>query len=108
MMATTIKEAVSLAFDEDGFLNDPAAWNKELAQQIAGEDGLGCLGDLHWAVIEQLRDHYLNHGSLVPTSHVCRVNNLDRMCVAKTFQNMREAWRIAGLPNPGEEAKSYM
>lgn len=107
-MATMTKEVVPLEFDEDGFLNDPAAWNKELAQQIAGADGVGSLGGLHWAVIDQLRDHYLNHGSLVPASHVCRVNNLDPLCVAKTFRNMREAWRIAGLPNPGEEAKSYM
>lgn len=107
-MTTMAKEVVPLEFDEDGFLNNPAAWNKELAQQIAGADGVGSLGDLHWAVIDQLRDHYLNHGSLVPTSHVCRVNNLDPLCVAKTFRNMREAWRIAGLPNPGEEAKSYM
>jgi tRNA 2-thiouridine synthesizing protein E len=24
------------------------------------------------------------------------------------FPSPREAWRIAGLPNPGEEAKAYM
>lgn len=107
-MATMTKEGVPLEFDEDGFLIDPAAWNKELAQQIAGEDGVGSLSDSHWAVIDELRGHYLNHGSLVPTSHACRVNNLDPLCVAELFRSMREAWRIAGLPNPGEEAKSYM
>jgi hypothetical protein len=24
------------------------------------------------------------------------------------FPNPREAWRVAGLPNPGEEAKTYL
>jgi tRNA 2-thiouridine synthesizing protein E len=107
-MATMTKGAAPMEFDEDGFLNDPATWNKELAQQIAGNDGVGNLGALHWEVIGQLRDHYLNHGSLVPTRHVCRVSNLEPQCVSDLFRNMQEAWRIAGLPNPGEEAKSYM
>jgi tRNA 2-thiouridine synthesizing protein E len=28
--------------------------------------------------------------------------------VQRLFGGCREAWRIAGLPNPGEEAKNYM
>ncbi len=102
------KVNVPLIFDEDGFLADPGQWSKELAQQIASQDGLGDLGDAHWAVILQLRDHYLNSGALVPPSHACQVNELDPQCVTGLFRDMREAWRIAGLPNPGEEAKSYM
>lgn len=107
-MGTMMEGAAPLGFDEDGFLTDPAQWNKALAEQIASQDGIGKLGDAHWGVIEQLREHYLKYGALLPTSHVCRVNQLDPQCVADLFQNMREAWRIAGLPNPGEEAKSYM
>ena len=95
------------AFDEDGFLIEPDKWNEALAQQIAGEDGVGELTDKHWAVIQQLRDHYLEHGALVP-AHACKVNNLEAGCVPDMFCSMREAWRIAGLPNPGEEAKNYM
>lgn len=107
-METTTKGAAPMEFDEDGFLADPAQWDRQLAQQIASQDGIGDLSDAHWAVIQQLRDHYLKSGALLPASHVCRVNQLDPQCVAGLFQNMREAWRIAGLPNPGEEAKSYM
>ncbi|MBS4097706.1 MAG: TusE/DsrC/DsvC family sulfur relay protein [Sulfuricella sp.] len=97
-----------MKFDADGFLDDPTAWSRELAQQLATEDGIGPLGDAHWAVIDELRAHYLDYGALPPGSHVCRVNRLDTQCVPGLFANMREAWRIAGLPNPGEEAKSYM
>ena len=107
-METTTTGIASPVFDADGFLTDPAKWNRDLAEQIAAEDKLGKLGDEHWAVIQQLRDHYLKYGALLPTSHACRVGNLDPHCVTDLFHGMREAWRIAGLPNPGEEAKSYM
>jgi dissimilatory sulfite reductase related protein len=107
-MDTIATNATSHKFDEDGFLYDPNYWNKALAQQLADEDRIGVLSDAHWAVIHQIRDHFLKKGALIPISHVCKVNKLDPQCVASLFRNMREAWRIAGLPNPGEEAKSYM
>ncbi len=106
-MERTIND-VPLEFDEDGFLADPAQWNRELAQQLAQTDGVGDLGDAHWAVIRQLRDHYFKSGALLPPNLVCQISQLDPDCVPGLFQSMREAWRIAGLPNPGEEAKSYM
>ncbi len=107
-METTMKDSVFRNFDEDGFLSDPMQWDKDLAQRIASQDGIGDLGDAHWAVILELRDHYLKTGALVPASRACNVNHLDPQCVDGLFRNMREAWRVAGLPNPGEEAKSYM
>lgn len=107
-MEITMKNGVPLKFDGDGFLADPAQWDREVARQIASLDGISELNDAHWAVIMELRDHYLKSGALLPASHACHVNRLGIECVAGLFRDMREAWRIAGLPNPGEEAKSYM
>ncbi len=107
-MANMTKNGAPAKFDEYGFLIYPAQWDDELAQQIAREDGIGELSEAHWAIIRQLRDHYLNSGALLPASHACHLNHQDLDCVDGLFQNLREAWRIAGLPNPGEEAKSYM
>jgi hypothetical protein len=39
---------------------------------------------------------------------VCRAAGLDRHKAHKLFSGCRSLWRVAGLPNPGEEAKSYM
>ncbi|MFA6901571.1 MAG: TusE/DsrC/DsvC family sulfur relay protein [Gallionellaceae bacterium] len=94
-------------FDGDGFLLDPENWNEELALSIAREEGLAELGDEHWAIIRFLRENYLS-GGLPAVSHVCRVNHFDSNCLPDLFQSVKAAWRIAGLPNPGEEAKSYM
>ena len=107
-MGNLKKDGIPRAFDQDGFLIDPDKWNRALAQQIAGEDGIGELTDEHWGVIQQLRNHYLEQGAIIPALHACRVINLDAGCVPDMFRSMREAWRIAGLPNPGEEAKNYM
>lgn len=107
-MEPLMKQRAEPAFDEDGFLSDPALWSTQLAEDTARADGIGNLSEGHWAIIQLLRDHYLNFGALMPTSHLCRVSKQHPQCVSELFRSMAEAWRIAGLPNPGEEAKSYM
>lgn len=94
-------------FDGDGFLAAPASWNEDLARHIAEEDGVGLLSDEHWAIIHFLRENYLT-GGLPAVSHVCHVNHFEQRCIPHLFQSVRSAWRIAGLPNPGEEAMAYM
>lgn len=94
-----------LEFDKDGFLTDPMRWDRLLAEQIAGAEGIDFLSEGHWAVIQQLRDHYFRYGALLPVAHVCRMNQLDAQCVATLFRSLREAWRVSGLPNPGEAAE---
>lgn len=99
--------ATQLVFDHDGFLADPLKWNEEAARHIAADDGIDELSDAHWAIIRFLREHYLA-GGLPAVSHVCHANNFERQCIPSLFRSVRAAWRIAGLPNPGEEAKAYM
>src|SRR5512138_93718 len=94
-------------YDQDGFLLNPAIWDEELALDIASEEGIEDLSADHWAVIHFLRDHYVN-GGLPAVSHVCHINRLDDLCLPDMFHSVKSAWRIAGLPNPGEEAKAYM
>jgi len=95
-------------FDPDGFLVDPHAWNKQMARVIAERDELGPLGPDHWSVIYYLREHHLTYGSLPPMAQVCRTAHLGQYAVHWLFGGCRNAWRIAGLPNPGGEALTYM
>jgi len=97
----------TMAFDRDGFLTSPESWNEELARRIAVENGVGELSEEHWEIIRFLRKHYLE-GGLPAVSHVCHVHHFDHHCISELFQSMKVAWRIAGLPNPGEEANAYM
>lgn len=97
----------TMMFDKDGFLSSPENWNEDLARHLAAENGVGELSEEHWKIIHFLRKHYLE-GGLPAVSHVCHVHHFDHHCIPELFQSMKAAWRIAGLPNPGEEANAYM
>jgi TusE/DsrC/DsvC family sulfur relay protein len=96
-------------FDSEGFLRNPQQWTERLAAQIALHDGLAELTQSHWGVIHSLREHFDKFGSAPPAfRHVRHMNHLGRHGVEDLFHSQREAWRIAGLPDPGEEARAYM
>ncbi len=96
-------------FDEDGFLLDPQQWDEALAKEIAFEDGVGELSPEHFAIIKTVREKNLTLGEIPCMRHVCRMNHLGDHCVGEMFSpGGLELWRIAGLANPGEEAKAYM
>jgi tRNA 2-thiouridine synthesizing protein E len=97
-----------LDLDESGFMQDPDRWNKSAARILADMYGVGTLGPDHWAIIYYLREHHLTYGSLPPMSQVCRTHGLDRGAVQRLFGGCLQAWRVSGLPDPGEEAKTYM
>ena len=95
-------------FDEDGFLIDPSLWSEQLARTLAEEEGLGPLTAEHWRVIGFIRDKFLRLGAPSNLRQVCRGTELSRSQIKSLFGGCLVIWRIAGLPNPGEEAKSYL
>lgn len=97
-----------LALDDDGFLIDRRIWSREVAQHLAGQRGLGQLGETHWLIINYIRDKYFRLGALPPMRNMCRKLGLEREAVKNDFGSCRMLWQVAGLPNPGPEALSYM
>ena len=95
-------------FDTDGLLKNPADWSPELAQQLANSAGVGPLTERHWAFLMSLRDYYQKFHAPPPPHKVCHDLHLTRNCGHALFDTCLCAWRIAGLPDPGEEAKSYL
>jgi tRNA 2-thiouridine synthesizing protein E len=72
-------------------------------------DGLPELTTEHWLVINALRDHFTRFGAVPPAfTHVCTRMHLGAHCMERLFHSERVAWRIAGLPDPGEEVKAYL
>jgi TusE/DsrC/DsvC family sulfur relay protein len=95
-------------FDIDGFLVQPDHWNYEIAQRIADAEGMDLLTPKQWEIINYVRGRFFLNGSLPVMRVVCRAAGLDRQKAHKLFGSCRCLWRVAGLPNPGEEAKAYM
>jgi tRNA 2-thiouridine synthesizing protein E len=98
----------ALPLDEDGFLIDTRQWDKALAQQLADNAGLGSLNATQWLMIDFIRDKYFRVGALPPMRNLCHRLGVDRDAVKQAFGDCRDLCRIAGLPNPGPEALSYM
>lgn len=107
-MLSTVDTLTALEFDEDGLLKHPPQWNEAVAEEIAHREGIATLTEGHWQVIRALREHYVRFGVAPAMSHVCHALGHERQWVHDLFGTCLGAWRVAGLPNPGEEAKAYL
>jgi tRNA 2-thiouridine synthesizing protein E len=111
LQAQTIEEAAgktsSQIADVDGYLIDPFEWSRDYAQKRAAEQQLE-LDGRHWNLIEIIRDKYLRLGALPPMRIVCKAAGFDRNELKRQFGSCLNLWKLAGLPNPGEEARAYM
>lgn len=102
--ATLVRDVL----DEDGLVRDFSLWSEDLAHRLAREEGIARLDEGHWRLIRALRAEYERLQG-TPTIHgVCHQAGIDRRAVNDLFGYCLVAWRVAGLPNPGEEAKSYL
>lgn len=95
-------------FDADGFLLDGTAWTPELAQRIALREGVPPLQERHLEIVRYIRAHYSELGAFATPRRICGVLDLDKREMQDFFTSCINAWKIAGLPNPGAEARSYM
>ena len=87
---------------------DQALWSEQLALQIAREEGVDELTAAHWTVIEHIREKFFRLGAPPNMRRVCKATSLSQAQVHHLFGGCRAIWRISGLPNPGEEAKTYL
>lgn len=94
--------------DEDGLIVDPDQWNEEVANTLAKQIGVAPLTEDHWLVIYALRNYYKHFGVAPAMNTVCHRLGKEKFWVHDLFQTCLNAWCVAGLPNPGEEAKSYL
>ena len=99
----------SVELDQDGYLVDIDSWNETVAAALARNEGIRRLTAEHIDVVKFLRGYYIKYKSFPLLRMVC--TNLDKpaSCMTKPFNmDPLKAWKIAGLPQPGEEALSYL
>ena len=95
-------------FDEDGLIRDFASWSESLGETLAQDAGIGRLTEAHWKIIRAMREHYAKLGVAPAINRICRDAGIERQQVNELFGYCLVAWRVAGLPNPGEETKAYL
>lgn len=99
-MAETTIAGFTVAVNEEGYLEDPTQWNKEIANEIAKEEGIE-LTDKHFQVLEFLRGKYLT-GELLT---IRKVGNSGIANIKELYQlfpggPLKKSSRIAGIPKP--------
>ncbi len=94
--------------DEDGYMVDLEAWNKDIALTMAKADGLD-LTDSHWEIINFLRDYYQKY-QIAPmikilVKEIGKTMGADKGNTKYLYELFpdgpaKQACRYAGLPKP--------
>ena len=98
----------SFPADEEGYLVDITAWNKELADLIALDEKIE-MNDDHWEVVNFLRDYYEEY-QIAPAIRVLTKavkkslgadkGNSKYLYELFPYGPAKQACKIAGLPKP--------
>lgn len=94
-------------FDEDGLIVDPSCWDELIAEDTADKLHIQLSAE-HWVAIYALRNYFTRFGVAPPIASICRDNGRDKHWIHNLFGSCLNAWRVAGLADPGEEAKTYL
>ncbi len=90
------------AVDEDGFLEDPAIWNDQVAADLATTEGVSALSENHWKLVKYLRTYYLEFGIAPMIRKVCKETGFKLNEIYELFPSgpAKGACKVAGLPKP--------
>jgi tRNA 2-thiouridine synthesizing protein E len=99
-MATKTYAGQSVEVNDEGYLVDASQWNKEIAAEIAKEEGIE-LTDQHFEVLEFLRTASEN-GETLTIRKVGKSGIVDIKGLYKLFPGgpLKHSSRIAGIPKP--------
>jgi tRNA 2-thiouridine synthesizing protein E len=93
---------VSIEVDEDGFMQQPEEWNKDVAAALASTEGVDELTEDHWKVVDYLRNYYLQFGVAPMIRKLCKETGYDLKTIYQLFPSgpAKGACKVAGLPKP--------
>lgn len=99
-MATKTYAGINVDVNDEGYLTNPAQWTKEIAQEIAREEGIN-LTEKHFQVLEYLRDQN-SKGSILTIRGVGKSGITDIKGLYELFPGgpLKKSSRIAGIPKP--------
>lgn len=66
-MATRTFAGATVQVNDEGFMTNPSEWSKDIAAEIAREEGIGELTPAHWQVIDFCRASAAKLNGKAPT-----------------------------------------
>ncbi len=91
-----------IEIDEDGFIQEPEKWNKEVAEDLAKAEDAFPMGEDHWKLVNYLRDYYVKYEIAPPIRMLVKQTGLDLKKIYQLFPGgpAKGACKVAGLPKP--------
>jgi len=89
--------------NEEGFLVNPEEWDEEIADLLAKEEeGIDALTEDHWAVINYIREYYLEKSLAPMVRKICKTTGFQLKYIFELFPSgpAKGACKLAGLPKP--------
>ena len=102
-MAVIDVNGKQIEINEEGFLLKPEEWDEEVAKGLAkAEEGLEELSDDHWAVINYIREYYLEKNLAPMVRKMCKTTGFQLKYIFELFPSgpAKGACKLAGLPKP--------
>ena len=101
-MPTFAQGNVSIEVDEDGFMQEPDNWNKDVAAALGTTEGVDDLSEDHWKVVDYLRNYYLQFGVAPMIRKLCKETGFKLNKIYELFPSgpAKGACKVAGLPKP--------
>ncbi len=99
-MSQKVYAGITVDVNEEGYFTNPSQWTKEIAVEIAKEEGIE-LTDKHYAIIEFLRNRH-NNGEALSIRSINRSGVIDIKTFYQLFPGapLKKATKIAGIPKP--------
>ncbi|MBA7582639.1 Sulfite reductase, dissimilatory-type subunit gamma [subsurface metagenome] len=101
-MAIVKLGGTDIEIDEDGFIQEPNKWNKEMAADLAKTEEAYPLSENHWKLVNYLREYYLKFEIAPPIRMLVKNTGFSLKEIYEMFPSgpAKGACKVAGLPKP--------
>jgi TusE/DsrC/DsvC family sulfur relay protein len=101
-MPTATIAGVDVALNDEGFLEDPSQWTREMAVELARREGIDPLTPAHWQVIDFMRAEYFEKGTGPTVRALGKTSGVSIKELYQLFPKgpAKLAAKIAGIPKP--------
>jgi len=101
-MATRTIAGKTVQVNEEGFMTNPAEWTREIAVELAKEEGIPELSDAHWKVVDFCRKSAGTTGKSPTLRQITTGSGVSTKELFTLFPKgpAKKVARIAGLGKP--------
>jgi len=101
-MITKTFAGVAVEVNEEGFFEHPDEWTRDMAPEIAKEEGIDQLTTRHWQVLDFMRKEYADHGTGATVRVLGKASGVSVKELYELFPKgpAKVAAKVAGIPKP--------